>query len=192
MKQLLELYGDTEAFLRRHEDLASASRTKLLSYLDDPQKKGCIEVELANIVDAGLPFVQATYKLEGGGPLTLQCYEVIASLTAAVNMAQPHYPNLQAVSRKLSGGNVQLQQQMLQYAISCVWPGLLHYKECLSGCMHVPLTTFKAAWLFPPQKVQEMNPDCAAVDSLSALPFLEFQARTATVCSCDRRHLPNV
>ena len=109
MKQLLELYGDVEAFLRTHEDLAPATRTKLLRYLDVPQRKSCIELELAVTVDAGLPFVQAAYKLEGDGPLALQCYEVVASLAAAVNMAQPHYPNVLAVSRKLCGGNVQLQ-----------------------------------------------------------------------------------
>ena len=39
----------------------------------------------------------------------LQSYEVIASLTAAVNIAQTHYPNVLAVSKKLPGGNVQLQ-----------------------------------------------------------------------------------
>ena len=99
MKQLLELYGDVEAFLRTHEDLAPATRTKLLRYLDVPQKKSCIELELAVTVDAGLPFVQATYKLEGDGPLALQCYEVVASLTAAVSMAHPHYPNVLTVSR---------------------------------------------------------------------------------------------
>lgn len=93
MKQLLERYRDMEAFLGGHEDPAPASRNKLLCYLDDPQKRGYIELELAFIVDVGLPFVQATYKLEGDGPLALQCYEVIASLTAAVNMFQPHYPN---------------------------------------------------------------------------------------------------
>ena len=31
-----------------------------------------------------------------------------------------------------SGGNVQLQQQMLQYAVSCVQPGLLYFQECLN------------------------------------------------------------
>ena len=38
------------------------------------------------IVDAGMPFVQATYRLEGNGPLALLCYEVISSLTMAVNL----------------------------------------------------------------------------------------------------------
>ena len=42
-------------------------------------------------MSAGKPFVQATYVLEGDGPLAIQCYEVISSLTTAVNLA--HYPN---------------------------------------------------------------------------------------------------
>ena len=96
---LFELYGDVEAFLRTHEDLAPATRTRLLHYLDVPQKKSFIELELAVTVDVRLPFVQATYKLEGDGPLALQCYEVVASLTAAVSMAHPHYPNVLTVSR---------------------------------------------------------------------------------------------
>ena len=50
--KLLELYRDV-AFLRRQEDLAPASRTKLLRYLHDPQKKSCIELELAVTVVLG-------------------------------------------------------------------------------------------------------------------------------------------
>ena len=118
MKQLLELYGDLETFLRRHDNLAPATRNKLLQHLDDPTKKALLQFELAVIVDAGMPFVQATYKLEGDGPLALECYEVISSLTTAVNMVVLHYPNLQAVPRSLSGGNQQTQQQLVQYATS--------------------------------------------------------------------------
>jgi len=118
MKQLLELYGDLETFLRQHDDLAPATCNKLLQHLDDPTKKAYLQMELAVTVDAGLPFVQATYKLEGEGPMALECYEVISSLTTAVNKV-PHYPNLQ-VARRLSGGNQQIQQQLVQYATSCV------------------------------------------------------------------------
>ena len=75
MKQLLELFGDVEAFLTMH-DQAPATRHKLLQFLQDPQKKAFLEVELAIIVDAGMPFVQATYKLEGDGHLALECNEV--------------------------------------------------------------------------------------------------------------------
>ena len=39
--------------------------------------------------------------------------------------------------------------------------------------MQAPLAAFKAAQLFSTQKVKEMIPDCSAVDSLSAFPFLD-------------------
>lgn len=101
MKELMELFGDVETFLGQY-DQAPATRQKLLQFFQDQQKK---EIELAVVVDAGMPFVTSTYKLEGDGSLALQCYEVISSLTAAVNMPQPCYRNLQAVICKLSGGN---------------------------------------------------------------------------------------
>ena len=172
MNQLLELYGDLETFLRRHDDLAPATCNKLLQHLDDPTKKAYLQLELAVIMDAGLPFVQATYKLEGDGPLALECYEVISSLTTAVTKV-PQYPNLQAVARCLSGGNQQIQQQLVQYATSCVQPGMQYCNERLHDSMQIPLAAFKAAWLFSPLKVQEMQPDCASMDSLSAFPFLD-------------------
>lgn len=37
----------------------------------------------------------------------------------------------------------------------------------------VPLAAFKAAQLFSPQKVHEMQPNCTAVDSLLAFPFFD-------------------
>ena len=171
MKQLLELFGDFDAFLTMH-DQAPATRHKLLQFLQDPQKKAFLEVELAIIVDAGIPFVQATYKLEGDDHLALECYEVISSLKAAMNMAQPHYPNLQAVVRRLSGGNLQVEQQLNHYAISCVQPGLRYYNDRLTGCMQPPLAAFKAARLFSPLKMK-IIPDCSAVDCLSVFPFLD-------------------
>ena len=171
INQLLELYGDLDPFLRQHDDLPTVTRRKLLGHLDDHNKKVYLELELAVTVDAGKPFVQATYVLEGDGALALQCYEVISSLTTAVNLA--HYPNLQAVAGRISGGNMQIQQQLVQYAASCIQPGLQYFNDRVNGCMKIPLAAFKAARMFSPQKVHEMQPDCAAVDSLSAFPFFD-------------------
>ena len=103
-------------------------------------------------------------------------YEVINSLTAAVNMPQPYYPNLQAVVSLLSCGNMQAEQQLNSYALSCMQPGLQYYQECLTGVMQVPLAAFKAACLCCPSKIKEMNPDFSAVDSLSVFPFLDSTA----------------
>ena len=95
MNQLLELFGDLHPFLNSTDEFSSSTRTKLLGILTNPQTCIILKVELAAVIDAGKPFVQGTYNLEGKGPLALQCYEIISSVTAAVEMA--HYPNVEAV-----------------------------------------------------------------------------------------------
>ena len=51
-------------------------------------------------MDAGKPFVKATYILEGDGPLAIPCYEVLSSLKAAVQVC--HLPNTVAISKRLA------------------------------------------------------------------------------------------
>ena len=83
----MELFGDVESFLRTNEDLASATQGKLLGYFNNMKNKVCLHIEMAVVADEGIHFVQATYMLEGDGPLALTCYETITTLTAAVNQA---------------------------------------------------------------------------------------------------------
>ena len=45
-------------------------------------------VELAVTVDAAMPFVKATYNLEGDGPLALSCYETISGLNVAARLSE--------------------------------------------------------------------------------------------------------
>ena len=59
---------------------------------------------------SALPFVQATYKLEGDGHLAYECCDIIASVSAAVHVA--HYPNVKAISQRLAPNNVLLKQQL--------------------------------------------------------------------------------
>ena len=65
--------------------------------MDDPQLRAYLQIELAVVIDFGHPFVQATYNLEGDED------EVISTLTTAVSLTNPHYPNLQAVPWQMSG-----------------------------------------------------------------------------------------
>ena len=113
--------------------------------------------------------------LEGDGELVLQRYEVISTLTTAVSMTNPHYPNLQAVARQMSGGDTNTQQQMIQYGKECVQPAIEYFKAYLSGPLKIALSAFKAARLFVPHKVTEMKPDSSDIDSLTAFPFLSSQ-----------------
>ena len=76
-KQVFDLFGDVEMFLRQNTDLSPATRSKLLTFFDDPNKKAHLQLELATLVDSALPFVQATYKLEGDGYLAFECYDII-------------------------------------------------------------------------------------------------------------------
>ena len=59
ISQVMELFVDVESFLRSNDDLTPATRTRLLGYFDDLQKK------MAIVVDVGIHFVKAMYNLEG-------------------------------------------------------------------------------------------------------------------------------
>ena len=76
-----------------------------------------LQVELAITVDAGEPFVKATYRLEGDGPLVLSAYEEIAALRVAIS--NQYYPNTNAVATKLSSNRPTLKQQLLDYGKVC-------------------------------------------------------------------------
>ena len=69
LNELFELFGDVQSFLNHENKFSSSTREKLAGHFSDHQKLNTLKVELAAIVDAGKPFVQATYKLEGDGPL---------------------------------------------------------------------------------------------------------------------------
>ena len=88
-------------------------------------------VELAVTVDAGMRFVQATYNLEGDGPLALSCYETISVLNAAARQA--YYPNLWAVTSEISSGNSLIEIDLVQHAKSFVQRGLNYYFQKLSA-----------------------------------------------------------
>ena len=127
-------------------------------------------VELAVTVDAGMRFVQATYNLEGDGPLALTCYETISVLDSAARQA--YYPNLRAVTSEISSGNSLIEIDLVQHAKSFVQPGLNYYFQQLSASMNELLAPFKAAQLFYPCKLSEISSRAALIDSLVIFQFL--------------------
>ena len=122
-------------------------------------------MEAAIVVDVGMSFVQATYKLEGDGSLVLTCYEVISALTTSISHVQ-HYPNAQAVARCISS-NTSVQQQLLQYAFACVQPGLHYFIDQKCSSMAEPIACF-----FSPSKVHEIRPSASDFDTLDSFHFL--------------------
>ena len=101
--QILTAFGDVQTFIMSNDDLPPASSGKLREILNDPAKLRKLKVELAITVDAMRPFVNATYKLEGDGALSLIVYEQLSMLYASISTQ--HYPNVVAVTREEASGN---------------------------------------------------------------------------------------
>lgn len=70
INQLLTAFNDVVTFLA-NDDLPPATSGKLLEILNDPAKARKLKMEIAIAVDTMEPFVRATYKLEGGGALSV-------------------------------------------------------------------------------------------------------------------------
>ena len=170
----MNLFGDVLPFLEENPVLAPATRRKLLSILQDSQKNSKLQLELAAVIDVGEPFVKATYKLEGDGALVFSCFDVLASLEVRIKTA--YFPNLTAVSAKLSAGNPARSQQFEQYGRLCVQPGLDYFLTKFTQDLSDSVAAFKAARLFVPQKVAEMQPKANAVDDLAVFPFFNDRA----------------
>ena len=170
-KQLMVQFGDLEQFLKRNDDVTPATRTKLLAFFSESSKKANLQIELAAIVDYGEPFVKATYKLEGDGPLAFECYEIVECLSTSVELA--HAPNVEAVTQAVSHGSHTTKQRLLNHAKTCAQPAHSYYKRQLASSLKVPLKAFKAARLFSPTKVHVMEPTLSTVDTLATFPFLK-------------------
>ncbi len=65
------------------------SKIHFLEILNDPT---IIQIELAITVDAGEPFVKATYRMEGDCPLVFSAYEEISTLHSIIS--NPLHPKL--------------------------------------------------------------------------------------------------
>ena len=96
MEQVYNVYGGIEGFLRNN-DMAPATKEKLLDLLSHPQKRLLLKMEFAVVIDAGRPLVEATYMLEGDGPLLFKCYEELSKVSASFSKA--YYPNTKANAR---------------------------------------------------------------------------------------------
>ena len=88
-------FGDVLTFLSNEEIGSPATISKLTAILSNQSKKVYLQIELAALVDARKNFVKATYNIEGDGPLSLSCFQVIEELEALIHTS--HNPNLDAV-----------------------------------------------------------------------------------------------
>ena len=163
---MLKTFSDAKKFLER-DYLPPATSTKLLQVFDDPAKTRKLKIEIATTVDAMEPFVKATYKLEGDGPLSLEAYQQLSILFASV--FTQHYRNVAAVAKAEANGNASHEQQLLDYSKACVQPAYDYFYLKFNNDLKPVLNAFKAARLFSPFKFHESK------HCLKAFPFLSSQ-----------------
>ena len=168
--QVVQQFGDVLPFLQEQTELSPATRPKLLQILHNRIKNARLQIELATVIDAGEPFVKATYVLEGDGPLAFNCHEIVSTLFVGIHVE--HYPNLLAVAEVVSNGRPTLKQQWIDYGKACVAPGFQYFnaKFSASGELSDSMAAFKAARLLWPQKMLEMQPTS---QDIQAFPFLK-------------------
>ncbi len=116
LDRAFKAFGDVCTFLN-DPALPPATSSKIRAIraiLSDVHKYRKLKMELAMLVDAMTPFVQATYNLEGDGPLVLTAYREISTLHSVV--ANQHYPNVMAIAKKETAGNSSNEQLLIRYA----------------------------------------------------------------------------
>ena len=118
----------------------------------------------------GVHFVNASYYLEGDGPLIFSCYERLSAVSHAV--AVDHYPNTSAVARETVVGDAALYSQLILQAKACIKPGLQFYQQKFSGQFHAIVRAFKAARLSCPVQVQSLKPTAESLEE-SELPLYQ-------------------
>ena len=161
MHQIVVQFSDVVPFLTT-ADGSAATRSHLLTILQNARQHQLLRVELASVIDGGQPFVKATYRLEGDGPLILQAYEEIATVRAAVQSA--HYPSVIAVAKQIANGDAIMQQRLQTYASDYIRPGLQYFETKLGSELSPQVSAFKAARLFPPIIVHQIRPAATDVD----------------------------
>ena len=119
------------------------------------------------------PFVKATYKLEGDGPLSLEAYQQLSILFAS--MSTQHYPNVAAVAKAEANLNASHEQQLLT---ACVQPAYDYFYLIFNNDLKPVLDAFIATRLFSPLNFHEFKPSATDNDCLKAFPFLSSQKAT--------------
>ena len=113
-------------------------------------------------------------KLEGDG----SPYQIVRKLEA--EMRSLHFPNCSAVIRNIANGNIALQRRSETYVMAFIQPAYDYFtsKFLNNGDQLQPaVEIFKAARLFNPTKIAEIQPTAAILsDQLRNVPFLNNDA----------------
>ena len=172
LDQACTYFGDIEPFLDENNDLAPKTMDRLRAIFADEVRLRNVQLELAALVDVGRHFVQATYILEGDGPLILSAYKRLQEVLNACNVN--HLPNIHAVATRLADANPALDVQVLKaWAKARVQPGITWFLHKFNVQLLPMVQVFRYVRYFCPVQVQMLQPNAEAIEELRCLPFLD-------------------
>ena len=83
-------------------------------------------------------------------------------------------------AQRISQAHSYSKQLLIPHSKQCIQPAYQYFTDRLQGCLKEPLAAFKAACLFVPQKIRELQPNASTVNCLSAFPFLNNPYNTGS------------
>ena len=188
IKKVHDSFADVSDFLQNPDsDLPRATSQKLIDILKNPPTLRKLKMELAAVVDAMTPFVQATYRLEGDGFLALTTYQEIKTLESVISTQ--HYPNVNAIARLESNGSITHENQLVKYAKSCIEPAYAYFYskfQSPASDLTKAVSAFKAARYFSPSRINELRPSTTDIDTL----MMEFPFVDSVKVECLKTELP--
>lgn len=173
MQQVMMHFGDVQPFLEATQDIAPRLNDHLTGLLTSEADRKALMMELAAVVDAGEPFVKATYNLEGDGVLVFHAYSTLQALSAAA--AQRHYPNVAAQASALGNTPAEVDE-LVTLARNGVQPGINYFLQKFNTDLYDIVRAFRAARMACPTTVQELHPHPQDVQQLRQFPFLDDDA----------------
>lgn len=177
IKDIFTNFCSVQPFLEDIKEVAPKLRERLLPFFEGDQQRE-LQLEMAIVLDVGEPFVQATYKLEGDGPLVLTCYKVLQRVATAVSPG--HHPNTDSVIQSISD-DARQADDLREKARACVKPAVDYFLHKFNVELYSTVRCFRIARIMCPVQVQDLKPTVESVDELRLFPFLDKDSTIAAL-----------
>ena len=169
LNQVSIYFGDILPFLQEQQGIAPATTRKLLDLVEAPHSAHAIRLQLAAFIDIRKHFVQATYALEGDGPLVFSCYRILQFVATA--LIQKDCPNLKATAREIGDEDAIPSAPLVTETLLGAQPAITWFSRKFNMDVGETVTMFRRARFFDPVAAQSLDITPDKVRSLSCLPF---------------------
>ena len=172
--QVVESWGDVCVYLTTNTDICEQSVQSCIEIADGGAMQETLMLELAATSDIGKPLVQATYLLEGDGPLVFRAFTVIETVSNHLKLLQFSSVNQYLRAQHGSHTAAAAAHQASQ-ARACAQPAVEYFQSKFGegGDLWGTLSAFKAARYCDPGKVVSLAPTLEMLKELKAFPFID-------------------